>query len=250
MQRASTFIDAGWDFAGEIANGTEDIWGIDERRDYPRFTWGFEALPCDGAIDVILSPILRWVPGEPDLRYDVYFGGDEQAVANATPQTPGIYRGRQPPEMTTYEPGCLKGGKTYYWRIDGVDEGDPNSLGSTDPSRAGSRELAEVWKGSVWSFRTVEFVLVSVLDDFESYTYDIYVAGPFLPQTWISGLVDHRTGSVAGPFAERTIIHGGKKSMPMDYYNVTEPWYSQAERTWETPQDWTTNHADTLTLYF
>jgi len=39
MQMASTFLDAGWDFVGEIENGTEDIWWIDEGKDYPRLWW-------------------------------------------------------------------------------------------------------------------------------------------------------------------------------------------------------------------
>ncbi len=39
MQTASTFLEAGWDFVGETANGTEDIWWIDEGQDYPRLWW-------------------------------------------------------------------------------------------------------------------------------------------------------------------------------------------------------------------
>jgi hypothetical protein len=39
MQMASTFLNAGWDFVGETANGTEDIWWIDEGKDYPRLWW-------------------------------------------------------------------------------------------------------------------------------------------------------------------------------------------------------------------
>ncbi|MFH1717241.1 MAG: rhodanese-like domain-containing protein [Planctomycetota bacterium] len=39
MQTASTFLEAGWDFAGETANGTEDIWWILEGLDYPRLWW-------------------------------------------------------------------------------------------------------------------------------------------------------------------------------------------------------------------
>lgn len=39
MQMKSTFIDAGWDFVDETANGTEDIWWIDEGNDYPRLWW-------------------------------------------------------------------------------------------------------------------------------------------------------------------------------------------------------------------
>jgi hypothetical protein len=39
MQRATTFLDAGWDFIDETENGTEDIWWIDEGQDYPRLWW-------------------------------------------------------------------------------------------------------------------------------------------------------------------------------------------------------------------
>jgi len=44
MQAASTFLNAGWDFIDETANGTEDIWRILEGRDYPRLWW---ELPAD-----------------------------------------------------------------------------------------------------------------------------------------------------------------------------------------------------------
>ena len=47
MQTASTFLNAGRDFAGETANGTEDIGWIDEGKDYPRLWWG---LPIDNAV--------------------------------------------------------------------------------------------------------------------------------------------------------------------------------------------------------
>ena len=39
MQTAGTFLEAGWDFVGETANGTEDIWWILEGQDYPRLWW-------------------------------------------------------------------------------------------------------------------------------------------------------------------------------------------------------------------
>ena len=32
-------LDAGWDFVGETANGTEDLWWILEGKDYPRLWW-------------------------------------------------------------------------------------------------------------------------------------------------------------------------------------------------------------------
>ncbi|MDI9433516.1 MAG: GLUG motif-containing protein [Planctomycetota bacterium] len=39
MQTAATFLGAGWDFVGETANGTDDIWWILEGQDYPRLWW-------------------------------------------------------------------------------------------------------------------------------------------------------------------------------------------------------------------
>lgn len=39
MQTASTFLEAGLDFVGEPANGTDDIWLILEGQDYPRLWW-------------------------------------------------------------------------------------------------------------------------------------------------------------------------------------------------------------------
>ena len=39
MQTAATFLDAGWDFVGETANGTDDVWWILEGQDYPRLWW-------------------------------------------------------------------------------------------------------------------------------------------------------------------------------------------------------------------
>ena len=39
MQRAKTFLNAYWDFVGESKNGTEDVWWIDEGKDYPRLWW-------------------------------------------------------------------------------------------------------------------------------------------------------------------------------------------------------------------
>lgn len=38
MQTAGPFLEAGWDFVGETANGTEDLWWILED-DYPRLWW-------------------------------------------------------------------------------------------------------------------------------------------------------------------------------------------------------------------
>lgn len=46
MQTAATFLAAGWDFVGETANGSADIWRIAVGQDYPRLSW--EPDPNDG----------------------------------------------------------------------------------------------------------------------------------------------------------------------------------------------------------
>ena len=43
MKMAKTFLDAGWDFVGETVSGTEDTWGINEGKDYPRLWWELPA---------------------------------------------------------------------------------------------------------------------------------------------------------------------------------------------------------------
>ena len=53
MQTASTFLDAGWDFVGETANGTADLWKIAEGLDYPRLWWE----PYDGRVTVVLGQV-------------------------------------------------------------------------------------------------------------------------------------------------------------------------------------------------
>jgi hypothetical protein len=39
MQTAGTFLEAGWDFVDETANGTDDLWWIAEGQGYPRLWW-------------------------------------------------------------------------------------------------------------------------------------------------------------------------------------------------------------------
>ena len=53
MQTAKTFLDAGWDFVGETANGPNDVWRIAEGLDYPRLWWE----PYDGRVTVALGQI-------------------------------------------------------------------------------------------------------------------------------------------------------------------------------------------------
>jgi len=197
-------------------------------------------LPNNKAENVMQTPILSWTAGEYAGQHDVYFGTDVDAVAGADTSTAGIYQGRQEQEDRVFHPGALEWNTTYYWRVDEVNETDPNGP----------------WPGSVWSFTVADFLVV---DDFELYTDD---ETDRIFQNWIDGWgystpepgnPGNGTGSTVGyinpPFTERTIINSGYQSMPLEYDNTEDPFYSETVRTWEAAQDWTVNGVDTLTLH-
>ena len=182
-----------------------------------------EPQPAAGADGVPLDTLLNWRPGRKAASHQVYFSPDKQAVTDGTALVDTM-------AGHSYQPAALEFGTTYYWKVDEVNE-------------AGS------WAGDLWSFTTTEF---SSVDDFESYN-DEEGQGTRIYETWIDGYADASSGSTVGnlqpPFAEQGIVHSGLQSMPMDYNNVNAPYYSEAERVFDTPQDWTVSGANTLSLW-
>ena len=95
--------------------------------------------PPDGALHEDTWINLSWRPGDFAVSHDVYLGDHFDEVSNGTGDT---FRGNQ--NTTFYVAGFagfaypegLVPGTTYYWRIDEVNDADPNSP----------------WKGPVWSF--------------------------------------------------------------------------------------------------
>ncbi|MHC4212657.1 MAG: hypothetical protein ACYSWP_04700 [Planctomycetota bacterium] len=56
MRTRSTFTDAGWDFVGEVVNGTEDFWDICDGTNYPKLSWqqaGVADFGCPDGVDGI-----------------------------------------------------------------------------------------------------------------------------------------------------------------------------------------------------
>jgi len=199
--------------------------------------WASGPKPLNSAVDVKQTPTLRWKAGTKAAQHDVYFGDDETAVTDANTTTPEIYRGRQPLENTSYLPteAPLEWNKTYYWRIDEINDTNPDSP----------------WTGSIWSFTTANFLVV---DDFESYN-DLEPDEPEsnrIFNVWLDGYDDPTNGSLVGyenpPFAEQTIVHSGSQSIPLYYDNSVG--YSEATMTLTYPRDWTENGVSTLTIWF
>jgi hypothetical protein len=95
--------------------------------------------PANGSFLTETWVTLNWYPGDSAASHDVYMGDNYDDVYNGTGdtfrvnQTTNFYIAGFPGYAF---PDGLVPGTTYYWRIDEVNEADPNSP----------------WKGDVWSF--------------------------------------------------------------------------------------------------
>jgi len=107
----------------------------------PPRTSARDPIPPYGAINEDTWVNLSWTAGDFAVSHDVYLGDNFDDVNNATNESE-TFRGNQ---TTTFYlagfpgyayPDGLVPGTTYYWRIDEVNNADPNSP----------------WKGPVWSF--------------------------------------------------------------------------------------------------
>jgi len=182
--------------------------------------------PVSGAIDINVDNVtVSWRAGREAAKHNVYLSDSNQAVIDGTAPVTTV-------SQTSYGPLSFDLGKTYYWRVDEVNEA----------------ETPATWQGDIWNFSAQEYLVV---DDFEDYN-------DFDPDrifdTWIDGWNVPANGSQVGyaapPFAERTIVHSGKQSMPLSYDNTAGATYSEAERTFAAPQNWTEHGVKTLSLWF
>jgi len=214
--------------------------------------------PLSGAKVAQRDPVLSWKPGGFADTHDVYFGTDVDDVNDANTTNLDSY-----PNVTyanvdvnSFIPGNLELDTTYYWRVDEVS--GPN-----------------IRKGVVWNF-TIENYLV--LDDMESYN-GLLPDNPDskrIWRVWKDGIgfgsedypptyCGNGTGSAVGDLGtvsltEETIIHGGSQSMPYYYANdgsginncdrTINLYYSEAERAFDSAQDWSAGGIKALSLWF
>ncbi len=196
-------------------------YGLSEVRFMYIPTFAREPQPADGATGLDPATTLRWRAGREAGTHEIYLGTDpnDLAMVDAVNQA-------------SYTPD-LGFGSTYYWQVVEVNE----------------VEAITAWAGDVWSLSTLEYALI---DGFEAYNDDVD-AGTTIFDTWIDGWVNDN-GSTVGyfdaPFAEKTIVRSGGQSMPLAYDNTASPFYSEAERIFDSAQNWSVNGADTLVVYF
>jgi hypothetical protein len=95
--------------------------------------------PANGAMHEATWVTLSWRAGDYAVTHEVYLGDNFDDVDNGTGDT---FRGNQASTMLIAGfagfpyPDGLVPGTTYYWRVDEVNETEPNSP----------------WKGDIWSF--------------------------------------------------------------------------------------------------
>jgi len=194
----------------------------------PLVAWGPK--PSQGSTPYIKDATpLNWSPGDNASQHDVYFGTDKDVVADANAtDTTGIYRGRQGVTIYTPAEGVEWGGGPYYWRVDEYN---------TD---------ATISKGGIWSFTVTDFIVIEDFEDYNDYPPDEIFS------TWIDGYGTTTNGSLIAyddpPFAETTVVHGGRQSMAYRYDNNLK--YSEATMTLIWPRDWTEEGVGVLSLWF
>ena len=236
---------------GPLKTGKTYYWRVDEFDIIETFkgeVWSFTTQgavvslkPSNGAVDVKQTQVLNWSPGEAAASHQVYFGTDKEVVRNADTSSPEC-KGTRDLGSESYDPGKLVWDATYYWRVDEVNNANPDSP----------------WAGPVWSFTTANFLIVDDFEDYDIGNNEIwwswkdgfgYASHPTLPDYPGNG-----TGSIVGDestpsYTEETIVHGGSQSMPV-FYDNSVLMYSEVELTLTYLHDWTENGVSTLSIWF
>ena len=210
-----------------------DQHGLSEVRFFSIPVFAREPSPDSGTTNVDVDVTLGFKAGREAVTHDVYLSSDEQAVADSNAPVATV-------NEASYGPLSLDLGKTYYWRIDEVNEA----------------ETTTTWQGDICNFTTQEYFVVDGFEDYNDYPpNEIWY-------TWLDGYGDPTNGATAGypdpdflageNYVETTIVHGGDQSMPLYYDNSTAD-YSEATvnvANLQVGQDWTKHGIKALTLRF
>ena len=238
------YINRNWIVAYD-GNGVVDVtYTVDPNRTTvkgrplaPELAW--DPSPRNRA--TVARPVtLAWKPGVYAAAHDVYFGTDFNDVNDASRGNPRDVLVSRAQAETTYDPGLLALGQTYYWRIDEVNDAN----------------AASPWKGIVFQFTVRNYVVV---DDFESYNAlpDTDENSRPVYHTWADGFIDPTVngaviGYVSGNPMEPKTVHGGVQSVPVTYDNGVATPSEVAVNLADLPAgtDWSGDNLSTLSLWF
>ncbi len=184
--------------------------------------------------------VLSWAPGIYAVTHDVYFGTDFNDVNDATLENPLDVLVSVAQDANTFDPGELVLGQTYYWRIDEVNDLDPNSP----------------YKGAVFQFNVASYIVV---EDFELYN-EIPEDEPgsnLVYYTWEDGYANPTVnggtiGYLSGASLETETIHGGLQSVPLMYSHKNASYSEVTVKLADLAvgTDWTVDDVNELSLWF
>lgn len=184
----------------------------------------YARFPFPAPADTNIPPnvALNWTPGDYAALHNVYLGANYNQVLDADTSTEGIYKTSLPHDVNSYQPAGLEFGKTYYWRIDEVNNSD-------------------LWKGPVWQFTTGSYIII---DNFEA-----YAGTAQLLNNWKDGS-DLSSGS-SGTLST-AIGHNQNHSLIFDYNNTgvgSRPCFSEISCLQIYP-DWTISSIAAIDLWY
>ncbi len=240
------------DLPDPLVPGTTYYWRVDAIYDvnsYKGDIWSFtvhpsaafEPGPSDGTVDLSVDATLSWSAGQfqasPPMQHELYIGTVFNAVDQASSDShPGVEL--KSLDTGQFQPDNLGLGTTYFWRVD-------------------ERYAGATVKGDIWSFTTIQFVVVDGFEDYNDYQpYRVF-------DTWSDGWEIADNGATVGypdpdferdeHFVEVKTVHGGKQAMPFAYDNSDTARYSKAFADLSAlgvTSDWTATDAKALVLYF
>jgi hypothetical protein len=226
VARTSTMVDTNgndpWEDEGEndevFKSGASGIFAQNEDEEPAGFHCTFDDIfsVSDGPAAVNPSP----ANGAIDVPVDVSLSWLEAQFATGRELwigKPGAMEKVDPaPTGTTYTPGNLELGQTYEWRVDQIG-----------PSGTVT--------GHTWTFKVADYLIV---DDFESYTSDAD-----LRNAWVDNIEEAGVEYVL-------LATGDNQAMRFEFQNQYEPYFTEVARTLGSPQDWTAQSVETLSMSF
>ena len=226
LTRTPTFIDTSandpWEREGihddVFASGVSSIFASNQELGAVSYHTTFDSISSvsDGPAAVNPSP----ADGATGVSIDANLSWIEAAFATSRELwlgTAGAMEKVEPaPTGSTFDPSALELGKTYEWRVDQIG---PSSTVT----------------GRTWTFTTEECMSV---EDFESYADH---AG--LRAAWIENIADY-------DYVFLATDSEGYNSMRFEFQNQYEPYFTEATRTFNSPEDWTAQGVEALSLLF
>ncbi len=156
-----------------------------------------------------VNSIITWDPGGEAAEHKIYFS---TSFENVNSRSPSAFQGVSVDPCWVPPPLTL--GETYYYAID--ETAGPNT-----------------WPGDVWEFTVRSSIVVG---DFE------YETTGLLQEEWVpaEGAQDYVWGDYR---------HPNERCMKMSFMNDTAPFYSEVQRTFDSPQNWNSGGGDELSIW-